>query len=223
MKNLSSTIMKIFLLIALLTLLGCNAQATATPTIAAPTTVPTVDPQIFASTVSAARTEAVQTVYEQLTQAVTSTPLPTDTPQPTDTATMTPVPPTLTPTKIIVYAPTFTVVPTQGAYQCSISNLSPAYGDSLTSGADFDLAVTLDNIGTKEWSTDNIDFKYLSGAKFQKKVDGIDLPSNVDPGDSIHLVIDMTATTGTGVQNASWGLVFGSTPFCVVNIQVNVK
>ena len=70
MKNLSSTIMKIFLLIALLTLLGCNAQATATPTIAAPTTVPTVDPQIFASTVSAARTEAVQTVYVQLTQAV---------------------------------------------------------------------------------------------------------------------------------------------------------
>ena len=146
MKNLSSILIKIFLSIALLSLLGCNAQATATPTIAAPT----VDPQVFASTVSAAKTEAVQTVYVQLTQAATPTQPPTNTPQPTETTTMTPVPPTLVPTKVIVLAWTSTVLPTQGAYQCSITSLAPKSGESLTKDSDFDLAVTLKNIGTEE-------------------------------------------------------------------------
>ena len=219
MEILYLTIIKIFLSISLLSLLGCNAQATAAPTIAAPT----VDPQVFASTVSAAKTEAVQTVYAQLTQAATPTQPPTNTPTPTETSTMTPVPPTLVPTKVIVLAWTSTVSPTQGAYQCSITSLAPKSGETLAKESDFDLAVTLKNIGTEEWSTDNVDFKYLSGAKFQKRVDALDLPSNVAPGDSIDLIVDMTANTGTGVHDAAWGLALSSTPFCTVNIHVNIK
>ena len=222
MKNLPSTIAKIFLLISFISMLGCNALAPAAPTTtASPTTAPTVDPLIFASTVSAARTESVATAYAQLTQAVTATPLPSDTPQATDTSTMTPVPPTPTATK--TYLPLFTLTPTQGAYQCSITSLNPTSGASLTMGSDFDLNVTLKNTGTENWSTDNIDFKYLSGSKFQKKVDAINLPSNVDVGDSINLVVDMLANTDTGEHDASWGLVDGSTVFCTVNIRVNVK
>ena len=221
MKNLPAIIIKIFLLIALLTLLGCNAQATAIPATAVPlTAVPTVDPQIFGSTVSAAKTEAVQTVYAQLTQAVTST----DTPQPTETTTMTPVPPTPTATRTLAPLWTVTVVAaTQAAYQCSITSLAPKSGESITKDSDFDLAVTLKNTGTEKWSTDNIDFRYLSGTKFQKKVNAIDLPSNVDTGDSIDLVVDMVASTDTGTHDASWGLVLGSTTFCPVTVHVNIK
>jgi hypothetical protein len=222
MKNLPSTIVKIFLLLSFLSMLGCNALAPATPTTTATsTTAPTVDLLILTSTVSAAKTESVATAYAQLTQAVTATPLPSDTPQATDTSTMTPVPPTPTATK--TYLPLFTLTPTQGAYQCSITSLDPTSGASLTMGSDFDLNVTLKNTGTENWSTDNIDFKYLSGSKFQKKVDAINLPSNVDVGDSINLVIDMLANTDTGEHDASWGLVNGSTVFCTVNIRVNVK
>ncbi len=224
MKNLLSTLVKIFLLLSLLSLMGCNALGTAVPTLtASPTTPPTVDPQIFASTVSAARTESVGTAFAQLTEAVTATPLPSDTPQPTETSTATPVPPTPTSTRVIVYAPTFTLTPTQTDYQCSITSLSPKSGESITKDADFDLAVTLKNTGTKEWSTDNVDFRYLSGTKFQKKVNAIDLPANVDTGDSIDLVVDMVASTDTGTHEASWGLVNGSTTFCTVNISVKVK
>jgi hypothetical protein len=224
MKTLTSVILKIFLLISCLSLLGCNALATATPTItASPSAIATEDPQIIASTVSAAKTEAVGTAFAQLTQAVTATPLPSDTSQATETPTFTPVPPTPTATRTLAPLWTATVLATQGAYQCSITSLSPKSGESVTKGNDFDLAVTLKNTGTHDWSTDNIDFKYLSGTKFQKKVDAIDLPSNVDTGDSIDLVVDMVANTDTGTHSASWGLVNGSTTFCTVDISVKVK
>src|ERR1035437_9820691 len=60
MKNLPSTIVKIFLLLSFLSMLGCNALAPATPTTTATsTTAPTVDPLILTSTVSAAKTESV--------------------------------------------------------------------------------------------------------------------------------------------------------------------
>jgi hypothetical protein len=224
MKNLFSTVLKMFLLLSCLSLLGCNALATVAPAIVAPATaVPTIDPLVFASTVSAARTESVATAYAQLTESVTITPLPSDTPTATETPTFTPVPPTPTATRTFAPLWTATVLSTQSDYQCSITSLSPKSGESITKGNDFDLNVTLKNTGTQKWSTDNIDFKYLSGSKFQKKVDAINLPSNVDTGDSINLIIDMTANTGTGEHDASWGLVDGSTVFCTVNISVNVK
>jgi hypothetical protein len=222
MKNPFSTILKTFLLLSLAALPGCNVPAAPAPT---------MDPQIIASAVSAAQTAAVQAVYVQLTQSAalnpsaTLPPPPTSTTRPTETATMTPVPPlpTLTPTKKIVYTPGPTFTPTQGAYQCTITTLKPEFGEVLANGVDFDLSVTLKNTGEKPWSSNSIDFRYLSGAKFQKSVDVIDLPSDVAPGDSVDLVIDMIAKTGTGIQNAAWGLVLSSTTFCPVEIHVNVK
>jgi hypothetical protein len=214
LKKLSLIAIKTFLLISLLSLLGCNAQ---------PTPLPTVDPQIFASTLSAAKTEAVQSVYTQLTLAVTPTPPPTNTPLPTETMTMTPVPPTQVPTKVIIVTAAPTLVPTQGAYQCSITNLQPNIGANLPNGSDFDLSVTVKNIGTQNWSRNGVDFEYLSGAKFQSKTSAIDLPSDVGPGNSITLVIDMNAKTGTGSQTTTWGLVQASSTFCTVDVQVNVQ
>lgn len=213
MKNLFLTFIKVFLLISILSLLGCNAQTTAAPT---------VDPQIYASTVSAAKTEAVQSVYLTLTQAATPTQLPTNTPQSTQTSTMTSVP-TLTPSKVFTGTSASTITPTQGAFQCSITKLVPKYGTTLASGTDFDLAVTLENTGTEKWSKGNIDFEYINGAKLQKSVDAIDLPSDVASGDSIDLVIDMKAGSETGSRNTTWGLARSSTSFCLVNVHINVR
>jgi hypothetical protein len=222
MKNLSSIVIKIFLFITLMSLLGCNAQASA---------VATVDPQVYVNTVSAAKTEAVQSAYLQLTQtaaarpSATFTQMPTNTPEATKTATMTmtAVPATLVPTRMITLTQAPTVEPTQGAYQCSITRLEPKSGAALTKGTDFDLSVTLKNIGTEKWLGDTVDFKYLSGTKFQKKVDALDLPADVEPGNSIELVIDMVAPNKTETLGASWGLVRSSASFCTVNISVNVK
>ena len=225
MNQFISTIKILFLLAAIIALAGCSRQTGALST-------PTADSQVFASTVAAIQTEAAQSVYAQLTQSAALTPSatllpPTDTPQVTDTPlpmvvpSNTPIPATATLSTPPTQVPT--VIPTQGAYQCSITALKPASGTSLTKGTDFDLNATFKNTGSETWDDNSVDFAYLNGAKFQKKVDAIDLPANVDPGDSINLIVDMVANTETGTQNATWGLVHSGSSFCYVGIRVIVK
>lgn len=226
MNKYFSTIKTIFLLAAIIALAGCSPQTGALST-------PTVDSQVFASTVAAIQTEAAQTVYQTLTQSAALTPSATLPPPPTDTlqATNTPLPtaaPSNTPIPATATLATPatqvpTAIPTQGAYQCAITALKPASGTSFTKGADFDLNVTFKNIGSETWDDNSVDFTYLNGAKFQKKVNAIDLPANVDPGDSINLIVDMVANTETGTQNATWGLVHSGSSFCSVGIRVIVK
>jgi hypothetical protein len=235
MKKNSNFIKKIFPLFLIFTVMGCNLPTFMTASTQLTPTVETVD---FASTISAVQTESVGSVFQSLTQVakqspvapatlrVTETPkttgtaVPSFTPPPTTTpkpaATNTPVQPTVQ----IVYvtkAPTYT--PTQGAFQCKITSLNPAIGTRLSNGVDFDLKVTLENVGTDTWDKDNLDFRYSSGAKFQTHLDALDLPNDVDPGDDVSFIVDMAATTGTGTQYARW--ILGN--FCTVYISVFVK
>lgn len=235
MKKKSNFIKKIFPIILIFTIMGCNLPAFMTPSTQPTPTVENID---FASTISAVQTESVGSVFQSLTLVaaqspvgpatlrVTETPLATNTtvpsftPPPTITlkpaATNTPVQPTVQ----VVYvtkAPTYT--PTQGAFQCKITSLNPTIGTNLTNGVDFDLRVTLKNVGTDTWDKDDIDFKYSSGAKFQQNVDAVDLPNNIDPDDDVSFIVDMAATTGTGTQSARW--ILGN--FCTVFISVYVK
>jgi hypothetical protein len=229
MKRLYSRFARAYLLVSLFYLTGCSA-------LTSPGFTPTIDPQAVAGTVSAVQTAAVQTVFAQFTQSAELTPsatltpqpsstpqetntlLPTNTLQPSTTPSSTPV----TPTPTRTYIPA-TAVPTQGAYQCSITSLSPTSGTTLTDGVDFDLNVTLTNTGTKTWSHTSVDFQYLSGAKFQKRVDAIDLTKDIDPGKSVKLIVDMLANTGTGTQSALWSLVRSGLNFCQVNVRVIVQ
>jgi hypothetical protein len=226
MNRYISATKTIFLLAAILALAGCSLLTGETST-------PTVDSQVFASTVAAVQTEAIQSVYTQLTQSAALTPSatlppsPTDTPQATDTLlpviepSNTPIPATAT--KAIPATQFPTATPTQSAYQCSITALKPTNGTSVTKGSDFDLNVTLKNIGSETWDRNDIDFRYLSGAEFQKRGDVLDLPVSVDPDDSINLIVDMVADTDTGTQTATWGLVRSGSTFCSVGIRVIVK
>jgi hypothetical protein len=224
MKTLFVKNWQAVLLVTVLLLASCTPTAGgATPA------APTVDYQAITSTVAAIQTEAAQTVYAQLTQTAeaaptaTQPPPPTDTPLPTDTPvpTLAPVIPTATYAPPPTHRPT--AVPTQGEYQCAITSLKPASGTSYSKGADFDLNVTLKNVGTETWDDNNVDFAYLSGAEFQKKADSIDLPNNVDPDDSINLIVDMVADAETGTQTATWGLVRSGVSFCAVTVSIVVK
>jgi hypothetical protein len=223
MNTQLSTKWQALLLLAVLFLASCSSP------LGAPPATPTVDAQAITSTVAAVQTEAVQTAYDELTQTAAAAPTDTPTPQPTDTPlpTETPVPtlaPVL-PTATFAPPPTQkpTSSPTQGAYQCSITSLSPAAGTSITKGSDFDLNVTLKNVGTSKWDDNNIDFKYISGSEFQKKTDAVDLSTTVAPDDTVNLIVDMVANTDTGTHSATWGLVQSGASFCNVTISINVK
>lgn len=218
-------------------LVGCNMPAASQATA-------TADPAIMAATISAAQTEAVQTVYAQLTQSAALTPSVT----PTVPSTATPLP-TIAPLPAIATqqpqapaapaasnppsggnvpvqpAPTAapTITSTPSAYQCSITSLSPSAGATYDEGEDFDLNVTIKNTGTETWSGDNMDFDYISGAEFQEDADAVDMPNDVKPGDSVDLTVDMAASEDPGDYTAVWGLVYSGTAFCNVTLSITIE
>lgn len=191
---------------------------------------PTIDTQ---PTLQMVQTEAAQTVIADLTQkapsstpvVITDTPAPTDTPVPTNTpentATFTEIPPSPTSTRIPATstpAPTATLA----NLNCTIEEQGVGFGDDFPPNADFDGRWKIKNTGTDTWTTSAVDVKYLSGTKFQTKVDIFDLPSDVAPGGSITIFVDMRAPDTIGRYTTSWGLVQGSTTICVMSITLDV-
>ncbi len=221
-KTISLSLLAILMIIALP---ACNIPQTGVlPT-------PTADTKIIEETIAAVSTSVVQTAWADLTAqallnpSATSTTAPTETPAATATSTNTPLPPpTLAPTNTFIpptAAPTLTFTPS--AYTCQVTALNPARNATITKGGDFDLNVTLKNIGTSTWDANNIDFRYLSGAKFQESKDALDLPKEVKPGETVNFIIDMIANTDTGTQSATWSLVQNGSNFCTITIQIVVQ
>jgi hypothetical protein len=240
MKPRTFNLFRLILIASFLFLAGCNVPATNQA-------APTINSQFVQGTVNAVQTQSVKDAYVQLTmaagltpsatptEAVTETPQDTATSAETNTAVPPTVPPTpipsLTPfltstpvptnTQVVVIAPT--VVPTQGEYQCTVTALSPAVGWQTAQGSDFDLNVTFKNVGTKTWYGSDIDFKYMSGVKFQKRVDAIDMPKDVAYAETVSFTVDMLAPSDTGIKTATWGLSRSGTVFCYITVRVNVK
>jgi len=216
-------IIRFFVLSALLALAGCNLPAVGLPRVSTPTS------SVFINTLAAAQTEAVQSVYQTLTQAAVLTPsatLPplTATVQPAGSKSLTQNAPTATKKATATRKPAPSPTATPSAYQCFITSLSPTSGTSITRGKNFDLKVTLKNDGSATWTPSTVDFTYLSGPKFQKTASTIDLTKDILPGQSVKLLVDMAATSDKGTQNINWALEQSTGAyFCYVGITVKIK
>ena len=215
---------RLILLVGLIILSACQA-----PT---PQATPTIDAGAVAQTVSVIQTNAVQTAIAQITLDAALHPSATPTPQP---PTSTPIPPTLAPTATfppppppptatyipVTQAPTITSTPAD--YQCSIISASPANGTEFAKNADFDGKWTLENTGIKLWDASITDFRYISGEKFQKHGNAVDLPNNLAKTAQVSLIVDMHTPSTSGTYTTTWALAFGSTTFCNVTLSIVVK
>lgn len=205
-----------------LTITAAILAGCASPTAIAPTAAPTVDLQ---PTLIAVKTQAVQTAIANLTQnAPTATPVtPTNTPQPTATSTLaataTPVPPTLAPSA--TFAP-WTLTPTAAAFSCSVTSTTPKSTDKITVASNFDGIWVLKNNGTQTWTHSETDIKYVSGTKLQKTLNLLDLSTNVAPGDSYTVTVDMVSPAEAGTYTTVWAVVMGKDTLCTLNLTVTV-
>ena len=200
----------------LASLAGCGPAPTAPPT-----PIPTIDPK---PTFEAISTQAAQTVIANLTltaptttpipptatQAPTFTPAPTETPAPTVTATRVFIPWTKTPT---------TAPP---EYSCLIVSVSPKSTDTIKVDTAFDGSWSLKNNGTKAWTADSSDFRYVSGDKLQSKSDLYDLKSDVAPNGTYTVTVDMKTPSGDGTFTTTWGLVMNDGSICNLTMTFNV-
>ncbi len=204
------------------TLAACGAA----PTVVVPTLAPTVDTK---PTLDAVSTQAAQTVVANLTlTAPSATPIvPTDTTVPTSTQ---PPAPTDTPaptaTNTRVFIPwTQTPTPTQAAYACKITGVSPSSSDKITVNQDFDGKWSVTNTGTKTWNSGNTDVRFVDGEKFQKDPNKvlIDLPGDVSPNGTTTIIIDMKAPANDGTHTTKWGIYLEDGTVCTLSMTLNVS
>jgi hypothetical protein len=198
-------------------LVGCAAPtALPTPTL---TVVPTVDPK---PTFDAVSTNAAQTVVADLTKnAPTATQVPTETLVPTNTPAPTDTPaPTSTPTRVFIPW-TQTPTPTQAAYGCTVTDVSPKSGATLKVGEDFDGKWSLTNSGTKTWTAGNVDISHISGEKFGAGAT-FDLDHDVAPNGTYTFAVDMRAPDNDGSYSSTWGIYLEDGSVCQLSLNIKV-
>lgn len=144
-----------------------------------------------------------------------STPLPTFTSFVLPTATI-----TLTPTRTPTETPT--VTPTSDLYECQVLSYFPN-GATFPPGGDFDGRWSLKNVGKEQWS-DEFDWVFVSGDRFQVSVDKIDLTQYINPGNEVQFVVDMLAPRSPGSYAAKWALrTNNNLYFCETEISLTVR
>jgi hypothetical protein len=106
---------------------------------------------------------------------------------------------------------------------CQLVSVSPVAQKVFAPRADFDAVWEVKNTGSTNWDLKAVDYKYISGAKIHKFSALYDLPKTVKPGESIKIVVDMTAPATPGAYASNWALVEGSKTICSLPVSIVVK
>ena len=220
-----------FVLLISLVLTSCSydtgaasTNATATPWIIVVTYTPTEN-------LAPVETSVVETFSAQLTETAianpTETPVPaTETPEVTETQTATQ---TSYPSSTMIYwtpmppPPKDTPVPEDEDWDCSITFQLVSNNQVLDPYEDFDARWTIKNTGEEIWLTTDVDYRYMSGTEMQTGSTVYDLPSEVDPGESITITIDMKAPGAEGHYETFWALARHSDGFCWLPTRIEVR
>lgn len=215
-KPIAQRILVVLALVILLT--GCGS-----PTPAATATVPPQPTVNVQATLSVAQTQAVQTFVANLTQnaptatriqptntlAPSATPLPTNTPLPvvkvTSTATTRPQP----------VGPTATV-----ASYCSVTQTAPT--EPVDPGSSITVRWVAKNTGSQTWTKAAYRIVYYGGVRFDKQVNQ-DMPFDVAKNDNITIGLNIVVPNKAGTYYATWAIITGFQPSCLMPLTVVVK
>jgi hypothetical protein len=184
-----------FLILAIL-LSACGSKTPATPT---------TDPNLVL-------TSAAQTAVARLSAVPSNTPEPSGTPTPT----VTPPPlPTSAPVSSPITGTLPVELPTQtGSAPISVgsgadlavmvSDLDVTDGTQFDGGAKFTKKWRLMNAGTSTWTT-GYSLVHVSGNEIGGPA-SVPLPSDVEPGRTVDVAVDLTAPTKDGKYTSYWKL-----------------
>ena len=169
------------------------------------------------------KTKAAQPPTATFTPTVGPTRTPTITPTPTATVLFIYHSPTP-----VVIVPTYsagTIVPQKTPdkrYNCDLVSRSPVRSVVIGRNDNFNAYWVVRNTGFQYWDYKSVDVKFLSGGHFHKQ-SAYDLPRPVQPGDTVSIIIPMTAPAKPGEYGSSWTLKVGKTSFCKLRIDFTVK
>jgi hypothetical protein len=96
------------------------------------------------------------------------------------------------------------VAPTTGPYSATLVSSKPYYGEAMPPSHQFDASWTFKNTGTYTWNSHYYLRADTSKGTNLSNVDHIYLSGDVEPGDSVTLIADMTAPSTGGIYNSYW-------------------
>ena len=114
--------------------------------------------------------------------------------------------------------PVSTILPPVGNY-CQVLLTSPVNPVVVKSSFDANWLVT--NISPDDWSTGNVDYRFVSGTSISDKT-AYDLTQTVKSGKSGNFIVNMVAPDAPGTYTALWAIVSGSKTLCFLNMNVVV-
>ncbi|MBK8781715.1 MAG: transporter substrate-binding domain-containing protein [Anaerolineales bacterium] len=103
---------------------------------------------------------------------------------------------------------------------CLVITTAPK--NSITVNSSFDTIWTVQNKSGEDWSSDSVDYKFVSGTKLQK-TDVYDLAQTIKNGESGTITVHMLASDNPGVYSTTWALVADSRTLCTLTMSVTVK
>jgi len=191
----------------------------------------------------AVQTSIVGTADAAMAQTQTAQPA-TNTPSLTVTASKTPtVTPTATATVLFIYhSPTaYVFVPTSGSnsqssptpggrptktsekqYACDLISRYPTRSVVIGRNEKFYANWNLRNSGYWYWDRQSVDIEFVSGGHFHNRA-VYDLPKDVQPKDTVGIVIPMTTPKKPGEYGATWTLRVGNKSFCRLRLEFTVE
>lgn len=102
---------------------------------------------------------------------------------------------------------------------CAVSIESPT--GSINTNNPFDTVWIVKNNSGQDWSSDSVDYKYISGAQMHEKA-VYDLPQTIKSGESGKIIVDMIAPDKPGNYSTNWAIVAGGRTYCSLGITVSV-
>ena len=111
--------------------------------------------------------------------------------------------------------------PTPVSGTCLVVSTQPTR--TLALREDFDGVWTIKNTSASNWELSEVDYKYISGTQMQNNGSTFDLGVTVKPGESVTIIVDMTAPATAGKYATNWALMKGSTTLCALPLSVTVK
>lgn len=210
MKNTFWDVLSILGLISTLCIGALTVMVFVNPRISInPFPPPTEIPTVMIPTATATMQKLPSTWTPTYFVMDTATLIATQTPNPTSTSfTMPTFTTTATATRTPTNTPVASMTYTAGNDQALEISQSPSDGSSLSTGADFDLAWEVKNIGTNNWTTSYF-YEYQSGVKGSGG-DRYNLSTGTNSGSTIRLIVDMVAPYDAGTYDSTWVLKNGS-------------
>ena len=130
--------------------------------------------------------------------------------------------PTLTPASPVVVIPTVNPAATCKYGMTFVSDITITDGHQVSRGEQFRKIWRVKNTGTCNW-TPNYTFVFVSGDQMSGR--NINIPTNVQPGQTVDLAVDFTAPGNDGTYRSNWqmrtpqGQNFGETIWCKVRVR----